>query len=76
MTVKRGKFWWSKRVVRAGEERQGRWGRQDGLGGEGKVGDMMRRTFYFDDALLAIHGRMIVCGGSWHVFGVPLGDGH
>ena len=40
-----------------------------------------RRTFDFDDALFAIHGRMRICGGAWHVFlglglRVPLGDGH
>ena len=39
--------------------------------------DVLRRTFDFDDALLAIHGRMSICGGAWHVFlGVPLGHGH
>ena len=37
----------------------------------------LRRTFDFDDALLAIHGRMSVCGGGWHMLlGVPLDDGH
>ena len=40
-------------------------------------GGEVRRTFDFDDALLAIHGRMSVCGGAWHVFlGVPLDHGH
>ena len=39
--------------------------------------NILRRTFDFDDALLAIHGRMSVCGGAWHVLlGVPLGHGH
>ncbi len=43
----------------------------------GRVGGILRRTFDFDDALLAIHGRMSVCGGAWHMFlGVPLDDGH
>lgn len=38
---------------------------------------VLRRTFEFDDALVAIHGRMSVCGGAWHMFlGVPLSDGH
>ena len=38
---------------------------------------ILRRTFDFDDGLFAIHGRMSVRGGAWHVFlGVSLGDGH
>ena len=40
-------------------------------------GEDLRRTFDFDDAFLAIHGRMIDRDGAWHVFlGVPLDDGH
>ena len=57
---------------------EAKWLRDDGERMmNGRVGHGLRRTFDFDDALLAIHGRMSVCGGAWHMFlGVPLGDGH
>lgn len=61
------------RSTKRKEDSEGKVGRE----GEWKGGDDLRRTFDFDDAFLAIHGQMIVCGGAWHVFlGVPLDDGH
>lgn len=81
---RQGKYWWSKRVVQPGwrEERKTAKAKMVGemnawMHGRSEEVLRRRRTFDFDDALLAIHGRMSVCGGAWHVFlRLPLGHGH